>query len=374
MLANRLAGKEGNIDIMLLTLTAVLVCFGLIMVYSSSGILAMKSYGDSYLFIKRQLVWAMLGFAGMVMLAGVPYDYYKKYAKPALYVCIGLLIAVLAFSIGKTAGGARRWLALGPVSFQPSELLKVVLVVYMADVLVRKQKILGSFVEGLLPQLAMMGGLAGLLLLQPDLGTAVILLIVGGMMLYIAGARLNHLLSLVLGAIPVFFLLIYQADYRRRRWDAFLDPWQEPLGKGFQIVQSYLALGSGGLWGRGLCESQQKLFYLPAPHTDFIFSIVGEELGFIGTTVLVALFGLVCWRGLIIAKRCPDLFGKMLATGITLLIGVQAVINMGVTTGLVPTKGTTLPFISSGGSSLFFSLIAMGILLSVSRFGNKEVA
>ncbi len=361
------ASKDGNIDIGLLTLTLILVAVGLIMVYSSSTILAMNVYGDSYIFIKRQLLWALLGFGALMVAAQTPYEIYRRYAKVALIVTVALLMAVLVLSIGKTAGGARRWLVLGSFSFQPSELLKVVLVLYMADVLVKRQKVLGSFVEGLLPQLAVMAGLAGLLLVQPDLGAAVILIVVGCIMLYMAGAKFQHLAALALSALPLFFFLVLQVDYRRRRWDAFLNPWQEPLGKGFQIVQSYLALGSGGLWGRGLCDSQQKLFYLPAPHTDFIFSILGEELGFAGTFILLLLFGLLCWRGLMIARRCPDLFGKLLALGLSLLIGVQALINMGVVTGLMPTKGTTLPFISAGGSSLFFSLVAVGMLLSVSR-------
>ncbi len=365
------ASREGNIDIGLLTITLILMAIGLIMVYSSSTILAMNVYGDSYIFIKRQLLWALLGFGALMAAARTPFEVYRKYARPALVVTVALLLALLVLSIGKTAGGARRWLVLGAFSFQPSELLKVVLVLYMADVLVKRQKVLESFVEGLLPQLVVMAGLAGLLLMQPDLGAAVILMVVGCIMLYMAGAKAQHLLALALSALPLFFFLVLQVDYRRRRWDAFLHPWQEPLGKGFQIVQSYLALGSGGLWGRGLCDSQQKLFYLPAPHTDFIFSILGEELGFAGTFVLLLLFGLLCWRGLMIARRCPDLFGKLLAVVLSILIGVQALINMGVVTGLVPTKGTTLPFISAGGSSLFFSLVAVGMLLSVSRMQSK---
>lgn len=365
-LMNR-TSQQQNIDIVLITITIVLLCFGLIMVFSSSSILAMKNHGDAYFFIKRQLLWALLGSVTMLMIARIPYAWFRTYAKPALWISLGLLLAVLVLSIGRSAGGARRWLVFGPLSFQPAEFLKIVLVLYFADLLVKRQGKLASFVEGLLPSLAILGAMVGLLLLQPDLGTAIIITLVGGIMLYLGGAKLQHLLSLVLLALPVLFVLIYQVDYRRRRWEAFLDPWQDPLGKGFQMIQSFLALGSGGLWGRGLSDSQQKLFYLPAPHTDFIFSIVGEELGFAGTFSLLLLFTLFCWRGLMIAKRCPDQFGKLLALGITLLIGCQAVINMGVTTGLIPTKGTTLPFISSGGSALFFSLVAVGLLLSVSR-------
>ena len=359
--------QPGNVDIVLLAVSAVLVGTGVIMVYSSSTILAMNIFGDSYFFIKRQMIWMALGSLALMLAARYPYRNWQKWVKPGLLLCFGLLIAVLVLSIGKTVGGARRWLMLGPISFQPAELVKVVMVIYLADILARKREVLTSLVQGLLPRLAVLGGAAALLVLQPDLGTAVILILVGCGMLYLAGARFSHLLSLGLAALPVIFVLIYRVPYRRRRLEAYLDPWQEPLGSGFQIVQSYLALGSGGLWGRGLCESQQKFFYLPAPHTDFIFSILGEELGFVGTFMITLLFGLVIWRGFSIARHCPETFGKLLASGITLLLGVQAVINIGVTTGLVPTKGMTLPFISAGGSSLFFSLVAIGILLSVSR-------
>jgi cell division protein FtsW len=359
--------RQGHWDLTLLILTLVLVGFGLIMIYSASSILAMRSYGDSYYFIKRQLLWAGLGFGGMWFLARTSYEKYRDLVLPLLIACVILLLAVMLLPLGKTVGGARRWLALGPISFQPAEMLKLVLVIYLADALVRKQEIVRDFTKGVLPHLVIAGSLAGLLLLQPDMGTAVIILGVTVAMLFIGGARLSHLLSLGLAALPVVFVLIFKVAYRRRRWDAFMDPWQDALGKGFQIVQSFLALGSGGLWGRGLCESQQKLFYLPTPHTDFIFSIVGEELGFIGSFLVLLVFGMLIWKGFAIARRCPDPFGKMLAVGVTLLLGIQTAINIGVVSGLVPTKGTTLPFISAGGSSLLFSLMAVGILLSISR-------
>ncbi|NTV53421.1 MAG: putative lipid II flippase FtsW [Candidatus Firestonebacteria bacterium] len=353
-------------------LALVLVGFGLLMIYSASSILAMRTYGDSYYFIKRQLVWAGLGFGGMWLLARTPYGRFRGWVLPGLIACVMLLLAVLLLPLGKSVGGARRWLALGPLSFQPAEMLKLVLVVYLADALVRKQALMREFSKGVVPHLVVAGGLAGLLLLQPDLGTAVIIVAVTVAMLFIGGARLAHLFGLGLAALPVVFLLIFKVAYRRRRWDAFLDPWQDALGKGFQIVQSFLALGSGGLWGRGLCESQQKLFYLPTPHTDFIYSIVGEELGFAGAFAVLLVFGGLIWKGFSIARNCPDRFGKMLAVGLTMLLGLQAFINIGVTTGLVPTKGTTLPFVSAGGSSLLFSLLAIGILLSISSHAVRE--
>jgi cell division protein FtsW len=369
---NSTASRPGQPDLTLLALTAVLLGIGLIMVYSSSTILAMHTYGDSYYFIKRQLLWAGVGAGGLWFLARYPYQKLKSLALPLLAVSGVLLIAVLALSIGHRVGGAKRWLAVGSMTFQPAELLKVALVIYLADLLVRKQKQLRSFRQGVLPVVLVAGGLAGLLLLQPDLGTAVIILLVTAAMLFAGGARLTHLLGMGLAALPVAALLVFKVAYRRRRWDAFLDPWQDPLGKGFQMVQSFVAFGSGGLWGRGLCESQQKLFYLPTPHTDFIFSILGEELGFAGTFAVVLLFGFLIWKGFTVARRCDEPFGKLLAVGFSLLLGLQAVVNIGVTIGLFPTKGTTLPFISAGGSSLLFSLVAVGILLSVSQQAERS--
>lgn len=370
---NATASRPGSADLTLLALTAVLVGIGLIMVYSSSTILAMRLYGDSYLFIKRQLLWALLGCGAMWAAACYPYSKLKSLALPLLLLCAGLMIAVLALSIGRSAGGARRWLTIGPVNLQPAEMLKVTLVIFLSDLLARKQKQIRSFTQGVLPVLLVVGGMAALLLLQPDMGTAVIILLLTAAMLFAGGARLAHLLGLALAALPAVLLLAYKVAYRRRRLDAFLDPWQDPLGKGFQMVQSFVALGSGGLWGRGLCESQQKLFYLPTPHTDFIFSILGEELGFAGAFTVVVLFGFMIWKGFGIARRCEDPFGKLLATGLSLLLGLQAVVNIGVATGLFPTKGTTLPFISCGGSSLLFSMTAVGILLSISRQAQEGV-
>jgi cell division protein FtsW len=359
--------RTGRWDWPLLALTAVLLGAGLIMVYSASTILAMRLYSDPGHFILRQLVWAAVGLAVMVALARLPPARLREAAVPLLFLGLGLLVAVLALSFGRAAGGARRWLMLGPLSFQPAELLKVVMVVYLADALTRKQAQITSFRQGVLPPLLISAVVGGLLLLQPDLGTAVILVLLTVGMLFLGGARWTQLAALALAAAPVLVLLVASAGYRRRRWAAFLDPWQDPLGKGFQMIQSFLALGSGGLWGKGLCESQQKLFYLPAPHTDFIFSILGEELGFAGTFALLIVFGLLLAKGFAIAKRSADPFGKLLAGGLTLLIGLQMAVNVGVATGLFPTKGATLPFISAGGSSLLCTLAAIGLLLSVAR-------
>ncbi len=371
---NRPAAQTRSMDMNLLTLTAVLVGIGLIMIYSSSTILALRMYGDAYFFIKRQVLWAILGFGTLWAFSRYPYLKLRRWVMPLLAACVFLLLAVLVLPVGKAVGGARRWLSLGGLSFQPAEMLKLVIVIYLADALVRKHDSIKSFVAGVLPHLLVVGLLATLLLLQPDLGTAAIVVALAGGMLFVGGARFSHLLSLLLTSLPAVFLLVFKVGYRKRRLDAFLDPWREPLGKGFQMIQSFLALGSGGLWGRGLCESQQKLFYLPTPHTDFIFSILGEELGFVGTFLVIVLYGIFIWAGFSIGRRCAEPFGKLLAFGLTLLLGLQAVINIGVVCGLVPTKGTTLPFISAGGSSLLFSLMAVGILLSISRTLPEEGA
>ena len=363
----RTPSARGGVDLTLLTVTAMLVGIGLIMVYSASSVLAMRLTGDVTYFIKRQILWAAFGFLGMGLLSQVSPARLRSWVVPALVACLALMVAVALLPLGKTGSGARRWFALGPVAFQPAELLKVVLVLYLADMLVRKREHLRHFVPGVLPPLVVAAAAASLLLIQPDFGTAAILALVTLGMLFAAGARLSHLIGLVLTTLPGLVLLIMKVGYRRRRWDAYLDPWQDALGKGFQMVQSYLALGSGGLWGKGLGDSQQKLLYLPAPHTDFIFSILGEELGFAGGLVVIGLFGVFLATGFSIARRCRDEFSKLAAYGLTLLVGVQTVLNLGVATGLVPTKGTPLPFISAGGSSLLCTLAAVGILLALSR-------
>jgi cell division protein FtsW len=250
---------------------------------------------------------------------------------------------------------------------QPTELAKLVLVVYLADFLARRQAVIGSLWRGVVPPLVVTGGVAGLVLLQPDLGSAVAIVGVVLCMIFVAGARLAHLALIGALALPVVVVAVFTASYRLRRVLTFLDPWADPRGAGFQIIQSYLALGGGGLLGRGLGESKQKLFYLPEPHTDFIFAILGEELGFVGAVATVVLFGLLLWRGIRIGLRVADPFGALLAFGVSALLVNQAVVNLGVVVGLFPTKGLPLPFVSSGGSSLLVAMAAVGLLLNVSQ-------
>lgn len=350
----------------LFLITLALISIGIIMVYSASAILSLERYNDPYFFLKRQLAWVFLGLVGLLFATRINYRALPKLLKPALFLTLCLLILVLFPQFGKEIAGARRWLRIGDFTLQPSELAKLILILYMADALSRKKEKIKNFTYGFLPPLIILGAIFILILLQPDLGTALIILVVILGMLFVSGVRLKHLFSLFLIALPSIWLLINKVGYRKRRILAFLDPWGDPQGYGFQIIQSLLALGSGGIFGRGLGEGTQKLFYLPAPHTDFIFAILGEELGFLGGIAVIILFGAFIYSGARIARRAPDLFGSLLALGITTWIGLQAMINIGVATGTLPTKGIPLPFISFGGSSLIFSLIGVGILMSIS--------
>lgn len=364
--------KKVSSHLGLFLVTLALISMGIIMVYSASAILSLERYNDPYFFLKRQLAWVFLGLSGMLFAARINYHALSKLLKPLLFLTLLLLILVLFPQFGKEIAGARRWLRIGDFTLQPSEMTKLVFILYMADTLSRKREKIRSFAYGFLPPLIILGAIFILILLQPDLGTALIILVVILGMLFVSGVRLRHLFSLFLIALPSIWLLINKVGYRKRRILTFLDPWSDPRGAGFQIIQSLLALGSGGILGQGLGEGTQKLFYLPAPHTDFIFAVLGEELGFLGGMAVIILFGAFIYSGARIARRAPDLFGSLLALGITTWIGLQAMINIGVATGFLPTKGIPLPFISFGGSSLIFSLIGVGILLSISLCSHER--
>jgi cell division protein FtsW len=354
-------------DYVLFLVAVALVGGGVVMVYSASAILATDRFGDPYFFLRRQCVWALLGLTGLWAAMTVDYRRWRRLVGPLLVLALGLLILVLVPAIGQEINGTRRWLRGGPVSFQPTELAKLALVLYLADFLARRQSLLQSFWRGFLPPLLVTALMAGLILRQPDLGSSVALVAVVLCMLYVAGARFGHMALVAAAAVPVVAFAVTGASYRVRRVFAFLDPWADPRGSGFQIIQSYLALGSGGVTGRGLGESKQKLFYLPEPHTDFIFAIVGEELGFAGAVLVVALFGLLLWRGMRIGLRAADPFGALAAVGISAMLATQALVNLGVVVGLLPTKGLPLPFISFGGSSMLVAMASVGILLNISQ-------
>jgi len=344
-----------------------LICIGIMMIYSSSGVYAMQELGDSLYFLKRHIFFLIFGFIVTFFVMAIDYRDLRKYAKPLLLISAVLLVAVLIPGIGKESYGARRWFKFGTFYFQPSEVAKLAILIYVADFLARKQDRIRSFKEGFLPVIVVMGFVCLLILKQPDLGSTLLVASLVIIMLFIAGARVGHIILLGVLSSPAFYFLIYKVPYRWTRIITFINPWKDSQGAGFQLTQSQIAFGSGGLWGVGLGKSVQKLFYLPAAHTDFILSIVGEELGFMGALTIIILFICFIWQGARIAKRTWDPFGYFLSIGIVAMIGVQALVNIGVSIGALPTKGLPLPFISYGGSALVFTMISVGLLLNISR-------
>ena len=356
-------------DRTVLIVTYLLTLIGLIIMFSASGVLAETRYGDSTFFLKRQSLWLLFGLVVLHWVAQRDYNVWKTLTPYGLVLTFVLLVLVLLPFLGTQVNGARRWLRVAGFSIQPGEIAKLSIVLYLASFLVRKEENLITFTRGVMAPMAVVGLFAGLLLLEPDMGTAVVLTLLLFGLLFLGGARLPHLLGLGVCLLAVAYALIMQSDYRRRRLLNFLDPWQDSADTGFQLTQSFVALGNGGLFGVGLGDGRQKLFFLPEAHTDFVLALVGEELGFLGTGLLITLFAILIVKGFKIAGEAPDAFGRHLACGVTLLVGIQVLINMSVVSGLLPTKGLTLPFVSYGGSSLIVSLVAMGILLSISRAG-----
>jgi cell division protein FtsW len=354
-------------DLWLFGLIVALVSIGVVMVYSASAIMAADRFHDPLHFLKRQAMWVILGMGALW--AGMRFDYRRleRFVVPLLAVSFALLVIVLVPPFGQEINGTRRWLRLGPVSFQPVELAKLSLLLYLASFLAHREEAMASFSRGLLPLLLMAGGMAGLTLLQPDMGNAMVLVILALALAYLGGARVMHMGLIAGAALPLCAVAIAIKPYRLRRMVSFMNPWNDPQGSGFQIIQSFLALGSGGWLGRGLGESKQKLFYLPEAHTDFVFAIIGEEFGIAGAAVVVALFTLLIWRGLRIGLRAPDAFGSYLALGLTVMLATQTIVNLGVVTGSLPTKGLPLPFISFGGSALTMTLFSAGVLLNISQ-------
>jgi cell division protein FtsW len=354
-------------DVWLFGVAIVLLSIGVVMVYSASAIVAADRFHDPYFFLKKQLFWALLGAGCLWLMLRLDYRRLERWVLPLLLAAGALLVLVLIPPIGQAINGTRRWIRLGPVSFQPAELAKLALVVYLAAFLAKKRGALADFRRDLLPPLAVAGALAALVFVQPDLGNCLTLLALTFALLFLAGGRVAHLALVLAPALPLLAIAVWMAPYRLRRITAFVDPWGDPRGSGFQIIQSWLALGNGGILGQGIGGSRQKLFYLPESHTDFIFAIIGEELGFLGAAAVVALFVVLVWRGLRIGLRAPDPFGAYLALGITVLIATQTLVNLGVVTGLLPTKGLPLPFISFGGSALLVTMLSTGVLLNISQ-------
>ncbi|WP_027088349.1 stage V sporulation protein E [Cohnella panacarvi] len=355
-------------DLWMIVAIIGILAIGVVMVYSASAVAAFHDYGDAYYYVKRQLLFATLGVGAMFVTMNVEYTAWRKYAVPAVLLCFGLLVIVLTPGLGVVRGGARSWLGIGSFGIQPSEFMKLAMVLFLAKLLSERQNQIQQFTTGLMPPLGTLGLAFGLIMLQPDLGTGAVMIGASLLVIYVAGARIAHLGGLALVGLVGFVGLIAAAPYRLQRITAFLDPWQDPLGAGYQSIQSLYAIGPGGLVGLGLGMSRQKYNYLPEPQTDFIFSILAEELGFIGGTLLLLLFLLLIWRGMRTAITITDPFGSLLASGIVGIIAVQVLINIGVVIGLMPVTGITLPLVSYGGSSLTLLLTALGILLNLSRY------
>jgi len=354
-------------DPILLISVLLLLGIGLVAVYSASSILAEARFGDHYFYLKRQAVFCLFGVLLMIAAKNINYLVYRKLVYVFLGLSLLLLVLLLIPGLGFKVGGAQRWFRFGFISLQPSEAAKLSLAIFMAYSMSKNVDQMSTFLNGLLPHLLVGSIFVALILLQPDLGTAVIIGMWMLILLFVGGVHLGQLFLLLGLTTPIVFYLISQSAYRLNRWWAFLNPWEDPQGFGFQIIHSFLAFGSGGLFGVGIGNSKQKLFYLPEPHTDFVAAIIAEEAGFIGISILTILFALIVIRGITIALKAPELFGTYLALAISCMLAVQVIVNMGVVMALLPTKGLTLPFISYGGSSLVVSLLGMGILMNISR-------
>ena len=353
-------------DRVLFVATLLLVCVGIVMVYSASAIVALERYQQANLFLTKQALWAVLGVAMLAITMRVDYRTYRNEA----FIwgglgLVGLLLVGVLFS--PPVNGTSRWFGLGGLGVQPSELAKVACVLFTALILERRLHRIDEVWYSILPIGIVIGAMVGLILLQPDFGTAMSLVLIVGVMVFAAGLHFKYFVGTALAVLPLLYVVLVSAPYRRRRLMAFWDPWADPLGDGFQVIQSFIAVGTGGVLGRGLMEGVQKLFYLPEPHTDFIFAVIGEELGLVGATGVLVCFCLIAWRGLRIALRAEDTFGSFVAIGLTTMIAVQAFVNMSVVLGLMPTKGLPLPLVSAGGSSLLSSLIGVGVLLNISQ-------
>jgi len=353
-------------DLVLFGTTLGLVAMGLLMTFSASALVAHETHRSSFFFLARQSVWAALGTSSM--LAAMRLDYRKLNHRGVLYASLGITVVLLTVVLALPAiKGSHRWIRWGIFSFQPSEFAKLTLVLYLAHQLERRLDRLEQLRTGIMGALVIPTVLVALVLVEPDVGTAFCLGAVAFVSFFVAGVPLRHLAGIGLATVPVLILFITRVRYVVVRLLAFVDPWSDPLGAGFQLIQSLIAVGTGGLFGLGFMQSKQKLFYLPEPHTDFVFSVISEEFGFAGAISVLALFSVILWRGLHVAGRAPDAFGTLLAAGLTSVVVVQAYINVGVVLGLLPTTGIPLPFISAGGSSMVVSLTAIGLVLSVSQ-------
>ena len=365
--------EPGPFDVTLAATLVGLIAFGVVMVYSASAVYANNMFGDGYHFLIRQTVFAVFAFLVLIIFTRVNLTLLRRSTYPVLLMAVLMMIAV-ALGFGRSAGGATRWLAVGPVNVQPAELAKLAMIMWLAHSLAKKAHRVRTFSIGFLPHVLVAGLLMLLCLAQPDFGSAVMIALLTFVVLFAAGAKAGYLLGCVLVAVPVGYAAIASSPYRMRRITAFLEPFEHRQGAGYQIAESLMSFGSGGWTGVGLGDGRQKLLFLPEAHTDFISAIIGEELGFIGVSLLCATFAWIVFRGLRAAWRAQDEYAGYLAAGMTLFIGLQAFTNLAVAMGLLPTKGLALPFVSYGGSSLLVNAATAGIILNTSRFGVSRTA
>jgi cell division protein FtsW len=358
-------GQPLNYDVKLLFPVLFLVGIGIVLVFSASSALALKKFGTDYHFLKKQALFALLGVVALVICRHFPYRFLRYLAYPLLILALVFLAAIQIPEFGYSAGGAIRWFRFKSFSFQPSEFARFAMIIYLAYSMSRKMDKIKDFYVGFLPHALVFGMFAALIIIQPDFGSVVILGAVFWIMLFAGGVRISHLMASLFLIIPIAYYLMVNAEYRIKRIMSFLNPWQYPADEGYQIVHSLMAFGTGGIWGTGIGKGYQKLFYLPEPHTDFIFSVIGEELGLLGVLTILGLYVLIFWRGISIARNSRDSFGSFVAIGLTTAIGLQVCVNTGVALGLLPTKGLTLPFLSYGGTSLLINMASIGILMNI---------
>lgn len=352
-------------DVKLLFPVLFLVGMGIVMVYSASSALALEKYGTNLYFLKKQALFSLLGIVVLVICSHIPYRFFRFLTYPFLILALIFLAAIQFSEFGYSAGGSARWLRFGSFSFQPSEFARFALVIYLAYSMNKKIDTIKYFTIGFLPHVLVLGIFTVLIFLQPDFGAVVIFGAIAWIMMFVGGVRLLHLFPPLLILLPILYFFMINAEYRLRRIISFLDPWQYPADEGYQIVHSLMAFGTGGIWGSGIGKGYQKLFYLPEPHTDFIFSVIGEELGLIGVMAILGLYFLILWRGISIARNAEDYYGSFVAIGLTAAIGIQVCVNMGVALGLLPAKGLALPFLSYGGTSLLINMASIGILMNI---------
>ncbi len=345
---------------------------GIIMVYSASSAIAMEDHSNVYFYMRKQAIFCFISLCVMFVTASFPYKLYKSFAYIILFTAMALLVAVLFPALNIKAGGASRWLNFGGFTFQPAEFAKLALIIFLGYSLSKKKELIKEFSVGFFPHVFIFTIFASLIIVQPDFGTIIVLGLITWGMMFIAGVKISHLISPAPLIIPLVYFLIVKVEYRLERILSFLDPWGDPYNTGYQITHSLKAFGSGGIFGKGLGLGMQKMHYLPEPHTDFIFSIIGEELGLIGVIVVLSLYLILLLKGIKIAKESNSEFGAVMAAGLTIYIGIQVIINTGVALGVLPTKGLTLPFISYGGTSLVVNMAAMGILMNIGASQNYE--